>query len=345
MQYKETLYKRDSNNKVREWFITTKKDSYTTHHGLKGGKMVSKTTYTKGKNKGRSNATTGIEQALLEAAAKYTKRLDREGYSDDINKLDYDAYLRPMLARDYLKVGHQVCWKENVIYGSPKLDGVRAIWIKDKGFQSRKGTFYNVPHLEELLKNTAAKLDGELYIHGKPLNEIVSAVRKPNLNTPLLEFRIFDAVESGGYIQRYRDHVLTTTNRIGSVMVQPVPYVELLEAALDTWHDRFVSQGYEGIMLRKDGAYAEGQRSADLFKYKKFKEAEYEIKGVEPDKDGNGILCCDGFKVRMMGTDADRKHQIDNPDLYIGKQLTVRYFTLTPYGKPQFPVGVTIRDY
>tara|TARA_B110000211_G_C14049651_1_gene540585 strand:- start:488 stop:1522 length:1035 start_codon:yes stop_codon:yes gene_type:complete len=344
MKYKETLYKVDSKGKIREWFITTKNETFTVHHGLKGGKIISKTTRCHGKNSGKSNATTGVSQAKLEVAAKYTKRLDREGYSDDINNLNYDSHIQPMLARDYLTVGHQIDWG-NAVYASPKLDGVRAIWIQGKGFQSRKGTFYKVPHLEKLMQYVTHKLDGELYIHGEPLNRIVAACRKTNQNTPKLEFRIFDVVANGGYIQRYTQHVLTTTRALNSRLAQPVPYVEIKETEIDLWHDRFVEQGYEGAMLRLDGAYKEGQRSPELFKYKKFKEDDYQILGVEPDKEGNGVLCCDGFKVRMRGTDAERKHQIDNPNEYIGKQVTVRYFTLTPYGKPQFPVGVVIRDY
>jgi len=345
MQIDKTLYKRDSKGKIREWYVTVKGSTFTTHHGLKEGKTVEKTTHCKPKNVGRTNATTGPEQALAEATAKYKKQLDREGYSDDVNQLAYSSFTRPMLARDYVKVPHQVKW-EHGVYASPKLDGVRAIWIQGKGFQSRKGTFYKVPHLEELLKECRRKLDGELYMHARPLNEIVAACKKPNDDTPKLEFRIFDVVESGGYKQRFQNYVLSTTKSINSQLIQPVPYVTINSAAeVDFWHDTFVEQGYEGLMLRLDGAYKEGERSASLFKYKKFKEAEYKIIGIDKDKDGNGVIKCDGFSVRMKGTDEDRKHQADNPDEYIGKYITVRYFTLTPYGKPQFPVGITIRDY
>jgi DNA ligase 1 len=340
----KTLYKRDSKGKVREWYITIKKDTFTTHHGLKGGKTVEKTTHCKPKNVGRTNATTGSQQALAEATAKYKKQLDREGYSDDIDQLAYSSFTRPMLARDYSKLAHQVKW-EHGVYASPKLDGVRAIWIQGKGFQSRKGTFYNVPHLEKLLKECNRKLDGELYIHDTPLNEIVAACKKPNVNTPRLEFRIFDVVESGGYKQRFKNHVLSFTETLKHKLVQPVPYTTINSAAeINFWHDTFVEQGYEGVMLRLDGAYKEGERSSDLYKYKKFKETEYEILGVDKDKDGNGVIKCDGFSVRMKGTDEERKHQADNPNKYIGKQITVRYFTMTPYGKPQFPVGITIRE-
>jgi len=342
----DTLYKKDSKGKVREWSISVKNNTYTTSHGLHKGKQISKTTRCEPKNVGRANATTGAQQAAAEAKAKHTNRLTREGYSTDINRLDYTSHVQPMLARDYSKVGHQVQWS-NGVYASPKLDGVRAIWILGKGFQSRKGTFYNVPHLEKLLNEAGCifKLDGELYIHNTPLNEIVAACRKPNDNTPKLEFRVFDVVSGGGYNQRFKTRVLATTGYLKSNMIRAVPFVEINSSAeVDFWHDTFVEQGYEGVMLRLDGPYKEGERSADLFKYKKFKETEYKILDIGKDKDGNGVIKCDGFNVRMRGTDEERKHQVDHPNEYIGKQITVRYFALTPYGKPQFPVGIAIRD-
>jgi hypothetical protein len=46
----------------------------------------------------------------------------------------------------------------------------------------------------------------------------------------------------------------------------------------------------------------------------------------------------------MKGTDAERLHQAQNPHEYVGKLVTVRYFAMTEFNKPQFPVGVAIRN-
>jgi hypothetical protein len=65
---------------------------------------------------------------------------------------------------------------------------------------------------------------------------------------------------------------------------------------------------------------------------------------LEIDKDGGGTLQCDGFNVRMRGADSERKHIAQNPHEYVGKLVTVRYFAMTEFNKPQFPVGVCIRE-
>jgi hypothetical protein len=50
------------------------------------------------------------------------------------------------------------------------------------------------------------------------------------------------------------------------------------------------------------------------------------------------------FQVRCKGTDEHRLYQAEHPDEFIGKQLTVRYFALTEYGIPQFPIGICVRE-
>jgi len=119
---------------------------------------------------------------------------------------------------------------------------------------------------------------------------------------------------------------------------------------------KYVEQGYEGIMLRNiRGLYQVGHRSHDLQKYKEFFEEEYEICGFkEGDGRDKGTIiwvcrCADGreFSVRPRGTIETRKtlfeNATQNPDAYLGKQLTVIYQELSEYGVPRFPVGKDVR--
>jgi DNA ligase-1 len=169
--------------------------------------------------------------------------------------------------------------------------------------------------------------------------------------TPRIQFRIFDIVpdktdQPWEYKLRY-ECAKSIVENINNPLIKLVPNTPILGGPkeVDKHLKNYLNQGYEGLMLRHAlSPYVRGQRSPDLFKYKKFKESEYLVQGVEADKDGNGILVCDGFKVRMKGTDAERRHQIDHPNEYIGKLVTVRYFTLTEFGQPQFPIGITIRE-
>lgn len=337
----QKLYKTDSKGKTRVWWAKTDQQHLIVSHGIDGGKIITETTTCQPVNVGKSNERDGRQQAEFECAALYKKKQDRDGYTTaPETQVDY---IQPMLARDYSKVGHQVDWSKPT-YGSYKMDGVRAIWVKGKGFQSRKGIFYKVPHLEDALKDVDHLLDGELYLHGVPLNQIVAAVKKPNKLTPKIEFHAFDVVTQDiDYDKRWDTVYLSVIGK--HPQLKYVPQVRLwAQSDLHHYHQKYVNLGYEGIMIRQHGPYLQGQRAPTLYKYKEFEEAEFEIIGVKTDKHGQGILQCDGFDVRMRGTDEEREYQLQHPDEFIGKQVTVRYFTLTEYGKPQFPVGVCIRD-
>ncbi len=332
------LYKTDSKGKTRVWNIAVNDDSYTVTHGLIDGKQITETTTSTAKNVGRSNETTPQQQAIIEATALHTKQLERQGYTLEIGETV--NYIRPMLARDYKNVPHQIKDDDDLLL-SPKLDGVRAIWIPEKGkFQSRKGTFYNVPHLEQALKDCNVMLDGEIYLHGTPLNRINGAVRKANDLTPQLQFHVFDVVDTTLKTRERLELIKTLDYLIGVVIVEQIAGKK---ADIKPLHDQFVNDGFEGVMIRRNGVYLQGVRPDSLYKYKEFFDDEFLVIGVEIDKDGGGTLQCKGFNVRMCGTDSDRKHIADNPHDYIGQLVTVRYFTLTEYGVPQFPVGVCIR--
>ena len=53
------------------------------------------------------------------------------------------------------------------------------------------------------------------------------------------------------------------------------------------------------------------------------------------------------FKCKPTGDEHTRQEYWKNKDKYIGKKMTVRFFSWTDSDKPvpRFPVGVAIRDY
>ena len=51
------------------------------------------------------------------------------------------------------------------------------------------------------------------------------------------------------------------------------------------------------------------------------------------------------FVVRPRGSFEDRKMWLINKNQYINKKYTIRYFELSEYGVPRFPVGIAFRDY
>ena len=337
----KALYKIDSKGTTRIWYALAIENTIQVTHGIENGNLITDITTCTAKNAGRANYLSPEDQAIKECAALYEKKLNRDGYTE--TRGEKVSYIQPMLARDYSKVSHQLDWAKPTC-GSTKLDGVRAIWIKGKGFQSRKGTFYKVPHLEEALKDIYQMLDGELYIHGQPLNRIVAAVKKPNELTPEIEFRVFDIIDDGVYSNRFvKAQIAVALTKHPKVCLVKQTFIHNHDEML-TQFQQHITDGYEGIMIRQDGEYEQGQRSKSLYKYKEFLEDEFTIIGVKADKTNQAIMQCDGFDVRMKGTDEEREFQLQNPKHFIGKHVTVRYFSMTEYGKPQFPIGITIRD-
>ena len=350
---KITLYGLNKNSGLKVWSIWTEDESLYIEHGQLNGKLQLKAEVVAGKNIGRSNETTPTQQAELEAKSRMNKQIDK-GYRenpDDLKELD----LLPMLANDYLKQGHRIkypCWV------SDKLDGVRCLAIcSEEGviLKSRGGKLYDVKHIQDQLKlsmRVGEIWDGELYIHGKYLEEIVSAVKKPNVMTPDLWFVVFDVVNDQPFDKRLRD-IVAIHGRTLNQQVDAIPYTEVSsEEQMKAAHKNCVARGYEGIMLRNNsGVYESGKRSADLQKYKTFFDSEFKIVDIIPDKDGGAIFVVENtfaanqFNV-VGGSHEQRKRWLAEKESLIGELITVKYQALfKDTNIPQFPTFVSFRNY
>lgn len=354
---KVTLYGLNKDGSYKVWCIYTEDNKIIISHGKEGGKQQTKVDTVEGKNIGRSNETTPSEQAEFEAKSRINKQIDK-GYRENKEDLG-DIPLLPMLAHDYLKQGHRITYP---CFGSPKLDGVRCLAIRKMSgvdLLSRGGKSYCVPHIQKQLERVMKVgdiLDGEIYTHGLYLEEIVSAVKKHNDNTPSLTYVIFDVVNEESYehrlisMQALRRYTLSC---IEAPHIDVIDFCELQdEGHMKQMHDVYVQDGYEGIMLRNfNGKYESGKRNADLQKYKQFMDEEFEITGVIEDRNGNAVFECfdttANAKFTVTYGDFDqRKHQVSNPEEYIGKMLTVKYQSrYKDSNLPQFPCGTAIRDY
>lgn len=352
----KTLYGLDKKDSCKVWSISTEGDELIIVHGKEGGKMQTKREIVKGKNIGRANETTPAEQAELEAMSRWRKQIDK-GYRETKEELT-ELPLLPMLAQDYLKQGHRIKYP---CFGSPKLDGVRCLAIRHTDrvdLKSRGGKEYVVPHIQEqlmLVMREGDVFDGELYIHGKYLEEIVSCVKKINPDTPSLQFIIFDVVTEESYehrliyLQQLRNYRLTE-HLVPDIGV--IKFRELVnEEHMKQTHKEYVNQGYEGIMIRShDGKYESGKRSAGLMKYKEFFDKEFPILRVEVDRNGNAVLICwcDLAQAEFgvcYGDFEERQRQKNNPELYVEKALTVKFQTRYKDSRlPQFPCGVILRE-
>lgn len=160
--------------------------------------------------------------------------------------------MKPLLAHTYEP--HRVSFP---CYIQPKLNGVRALY-QDGYFQSRDELPWNVAILQhladelvEIIPNRQI-LDGELYVHGWPLQKINGAVTPVRLecreDTAFVEYHIFDTVDfTSSFADRWNSlpHGIEL-NRIRFVETRRISgFVEA-----DAFYSEKVSQGYEGIMYR-----------------------------------------------------------------------------------------------
>jgi len=160
----ETIYKKTKTGATQEWTIEVSDNKYRTHSGQVGGQITTNAwTVVYGKNTGKANGTTDIEQALKEAIAKRTKKLE-SGYFESIHNIDEQQYFEPMLAAKWEDYKDKIQYP---IYSQPKLDGIRCIVTKDGMFSRNGKPILSAPHIKESLQSIFDEtptliLDGEL---------------------------------------------------------------------------------------------------------------------------------------------------------------------------------------
>ena len=362
MEY-PTLYMSTKGNKTVIWNITVRCTGGAVYvireWGQEGGKVQSVSTeVTTGKNIGRKNETTKLEQAHVVARSFYNKRLD-EGASTDRNT---GVVVLPMLAHkwdDHMKKMPLKC----VI--QPKLDGVRAVVGNDNGvivIKTRLGKpILSMNHIKSAIEKlhlaNGQYLDGELYSDEVKFEEISGACRKHE-STPvsrLLKFYVFDQFFIHSLSMQFNDRYAALCKLTLPPAIVLVASKHAKTSEIETALRTFIDDGYEGVMIRDPSSqYTLNQRSYGLLKYKRFIDREYKIvdavEGTGRDK-GTVIWTCEispngpRFNVRPQGTIEHRTKGWKNRHTHIGKMLTVKYQELTKTGIPRFPSAIDIRDY
>lgn len=276
--------------------------------------------------------------------------------------------IKPMLAH---KVNDKKIDFNEPVFIQPKLDGVRCLFTKDGAYSRTGKQFHNVRYIELRLapffdKNPDVILDGELYNHDlrDDFEQIISLVRKQKptdedrLNSAdMIQYHVYDfIVPFIGYEARLK-WLMSNKDHLWSNVVLPVEThrVYKYEEAANMHYDGFLKQGYEGSILRLNGAY-EQKRSYNLQKFKDFSDDEATIVGYEAGKgkrtgtlgkffmmDDNGIEfgCPPGKGYNYT----DLANILNNVHDYIGKRATFTYFERTKAGNYRHPQFKCIRDY
>ena len=388
---KVPLFIKDQRGKVRSFAITVFEDfngtgAIVSTSGLLNGKKKDQVKRVlSGKNSGKSNATTALEQAQLEAQSMWESKR-KEGYRSarDISNLtgwafnpteSLSKYLDenlPKFPLDHLNRPKPMLAQKlkgtpkTPVYIQPKLNGIRGLAmsvdqntdglpIKSEPhyrFISRGGEAYTLDHLVHQVSilldkvNTPIILDGELYVHGLPLEDINRKVRGYNMFDTDLTYVVYDAI--------FPDQLnIEQSERLELLESLPFEYcsslfllkTHLCETPEDVAriHKKNKEDGYEGSILRPlKGKYSPGFRTKALLKIKNTIDGHFEIVGATrkegaPAKDFVwDCITADGkrFQVKPHGTESTRETMWSLRSNYIGKRVKLEFFEYTKEGIP-----------
>ena len=263
----------------------------------------------------------------------------------------------------------RVDWSSQNVFIQPKLDGVRCLFTKDGAFSRNHKQFMNVKHIEMSLESFFKQhpnvvLDGELYNHKlkRDFEKIISLVRKQKPTDTdrldaqhLVQFHCYDYIDGryDTYATR-RDQLICSDIYDAQIQFVPAKRVYSYKQAREQ-HATYLSEGYEGSIIRLDGVYKHG-RSYDLMKFKDFSDTEATIVGYEIGKGkrtgtlGKFIMLDDegvrfGCPPGKGYTYKDLASMLKNIDSFIGKRATFTYFQRTQAGSYRHPLFKCIRNY
>lgn len=362
-----TLYSRTSTGAIQQWTIFVDGSKYYTESGQTDGqKTTSKPTVAVGKNIGKANETTPMEQAASEAEAKWQKQTET-GYTENIDEVDTCmSYIKPMLAKELDDYINKLNFKAGVLVQN-KYNGVRCVATLKNGkvvLKSRKGQVWlSVPHinkdLEPFFKHFPnAVLDGELFNNElrERLNELISLVRQTKDITEgelkkseqMVQFYIYDIYNVGiitpdtpyksrkAWLDEYLPKYTSYYRHVPTHLVYSMEEVENI-------YKGFLADKQEGAIIRIANSSYENKRSKYLLKYKPENDGDGVVLNIE-DGDGNyagraktSKILWQGkeFKATWMGDEKQGQEIFNNPKNYIGRTVTFQYTGIT--GKNGLP--------
>lgn len=257
---------------------------------------------TTGRNLGKANATNCITQALRDAFGLYNKKAKAA-------TIHVDRPL-PMLVKKWGDTKSAVLDFSQPIIVQRKLNGVRIVSCVENGeaiLYSRTGNKYPVSdklqsEVDNLLRCATEfmpdlHLDGELYKHGRSLNEIVGQARGKSKTDDDLTYFVYDlfsptrpliGAERQSLLAQIFDRCGASLERIKKVENFTVASMEELQELTK----KFISENYEGAIARKPNALYEyginNYHSSNILKFKPLYDSEFKVINYSAGKKGKG---------------------------------------------------------
>ena len=260
------------------------------------------------------------------------------------------------IAASFMRAGIYDPSKFGHVVSMPKLNGLRCMFIPQRGFFSRDGKRWNDAVLAHIVPpDTDYIIDGELYCHGLSLQRINSAVGvnrlEPGFDADYITFHAFDLVEP-------KFNALTRMLLLEKILndhkseTQAINLIEWeickTRIELDDCYNDYITKGYEGQMLKSVfGSYmpqgAKERSTMNLQKRKAFLDAEFQCIGRVVSTEGKcagklgalkfitskGVV----FEVGTGFTDEEREEYIA-PNYHFQRKATIKYLNLTDDGRP-----------
>ena len=210
----------------------------------------------------------------------------KEGYAQAGNELpSHLSGSKPMLAKTYSKDatgGKEIKINKFPVSVMKKLDGIRAIAKIRNGpcLISRCGNLF--PHLNHIKKEIEnfmrylppySELDGELYslnLSFSELTSVIKTVKNIHKKHDCVEYWIFDIIEPQCMVWEERYSMLANAYIKYLEDGNSFKHIKILQAytannheEIQKYHDTFVKEGYEGLVIRRYGTVDD-----NLSKYK-----------------------------------------------------------------------------
>jgi len=213
-----------------------------------------------------------------------------------------------------------------------------------------------LPHVYDCLRKdyTGVTVDGELYVHGWPLQRINSACavkrKEPINDSAIIKYFAFDQPYS-----LFR-HVVSSRFNF-DMMMDAVPVVCAVSVntteILKTLYYHAIAYDYEGLIIRLPGAYEPGKRSYNVLRLKPWLSKKFAVTGIVEGNRGlrgtTGALVCKTtsglvFTAGSGLSDGDRVQIWEASRLgkVVPAAATVKFEC---YSGDQIPLKPTIIDY
>lgn len=352
------------------------------------GQVNGKTTYSPkivvDKTKQKRN---WIEQYTLQFNSEVKKYLDKgyvevfkhpNEYSDqELQEIYGDVatnqagVIKPMLAKQESKLTNRKILDKEWLC-SRKIDGVRALFYwngSEIHTASRGGENYDPATIHLRENETLIKffkeyptiiLDGELYRHGKTLQQVSGAARmeKNAYDCDWLQYWIYDMYDTANpdMIASERiSFIEGALNLKDDVQRDSIDYHAIIKVnhfsvsgEENIWklHDQYISEGFEGCVIRNpDKPYKPNGRTNDMLKFKNYKSEDFKVIDYELGLRGSEdmVFICElpdnrTFKAMPVGNRETKEEYVENFDSkYKNHYAECTYFSYSDDGIPTQP--------